>query len=117
MSNPTFIKNYVAEARVEYGRFVKFGAKDRHVTHAVAAGEGFGVVLSPKGADEHARVDAVRSGLANVEFGGAVARGGPVRAGADGKGVAATGTDRVLGYAEEEITAAGQIAPVMLSIG
>jgi len=60
------------------------------------------------------RVDIVQAGIAEVEFGGTVARGALVTADANGKGVAAASTNRAIGIAQVT-TAAGDIAPVLIA--
>ena len=85
MGNPTLIKNYTAEGDIAAYRIVKFGAADGGVAQAAASTDlviGVNAEL-PVVAGE--RVDVVRAGLADVEFGGTVARGQPVAADADGK--------------------------------
>lgn len=66
------------------------------------------------------RVDVIRAGIADVEFGGNVTRGQPVTADADGKAVAAApaaGVNaHIVGFAEVSAVA-GDIAPVMLTRG
>ena len=66
------------------------------------------------------RVDVIRAGIADVEFGGNVTRGQPVTADADGKAVvaapAAGVNAHIVGFAEVSAVA-GDIAPVTLARG
>ena len=74
MGNPTLIKNYTAEGDIAAYRIVKFGAADGGVAQAAASTDlviGVNAEL-PVVAGE--RVDVVRAGLADVEFGGTVDR-------------------------------------------
>lgn len=102
------VKSYVTSARVENRRLVKFTA-DGVVAHATAATDAvIGVVDCPGGADAGERVDVVRLGFADVEFGGIVARGAAFTAGANGKAVAAapaTGANAFT-YGRAEVTTA-----------
>lgn len=120
MGNPTLTKNYTAEGAIAAHRIVKFGAADGSVTQAAASTDlviGVNEAL-PVVAGE--RVDVIRAGIADVEFGGNVTRGQPVTADADGKAVAAApaaGVNaHIVGFAEVSAVA-GDIAPVMLARG
>ncbi|RCF46449.1 capsid cement protein [Aeromonas hydrophila] len=120
MGNPTLIKNYTAEGDIAAYRIVKFGAADGGVAQAAASTDlviGVNAEL-PVVAGE--RVDVVRAGLADVEFGGTVARGQPVAADANGKAVvaapAANVSAHIIGFAEVSAVA-GDIAPVLLARG
>ena len=120
MGNPTLTKNYTAEGAIAAHRIVKFGAADGGVAQAAASTDlviGVNEAL-PVVAGE--RVDVIRAGIADVEFGGNVTRGQPVTADADGKAVvaapAAGVNAHIVGFAEVS-TVAGDIAPVMLARG
>ena len=120
MGNPTLIKNYTAEGAIAAYRIVKFGAADGGVVQAAASTDliiGVNEAL-PVAAGE--RVDVIRSGIADVEFGGTVARGQPVAADANGKAVvaapAANVNAHIIGFAEVSAVA-GDIAPVLLARG
>ncbi len=120
MANTLLNKNYVAEAAIAAYRIVKFGAADGQVLQAAAAADAMIGVCESVGPAIGERCDIVKSGIADVEFAGVVARGGPVTADANGKGVAAApgagANVRIIGFAEVT-TAAGDIAPVLLAPG
>ena len=120
MGNPTLTKNYTAEGAIAAHRIVKFGAADGGVAQAAARTDlviGVNEAL-PVAAGE--RVDVIRAGIADVEFGGNVTRGQPVTADADGKAVvaapAAGVNAHIVGFAEVSAVA-GDIAPVTLARG
>lgn len=120
MGNPTLIKNYTAEGAIAAYRIVKFGAADGGVVQAAASADliiGVNEALTVVAGE---RVDVIRSGIADVEFGGTVTRGQPVTADADGKAVAAapaTGVNaNIVGFAEVSAVA-GDIAQVSLARG
>lgn len=105
MSNPNLIKNYIAETAVTKFRIVKWGTADGAVVPATAtATDALIGVVGAFGAAAGERVDVIRSGLADVEYGGTVTRGQPLMADANGKAVAAApaaGVNaRIVGYAE-----------------
>ncbi len=120
MGNPTLTKNYTAEGAIAAHRIVKFGAADGGVAQAAASADlviGVNEAL-PVVAGE--RVDVIRAGIADVEFGGNVTRGQPVTADVDGKAVvaapAAGVNAHIVGFAEVSAVA-GDIAPVTLARG
>lgn len=100
--NTTLVKNYRAAAALAAYRIVKFGAADGEVQHATAAADA-SIGITDRSATDcpaGARVDVVRSGLAEVEYGGAVTRGQLLTADAQGRAVAAVGAARVIGVAD-----------------
>jgi hypothetical protein len=116
--NPTLIKNYLAGAAIAAFRIVKFSADNTVIQGAAATDYLIGIADGMGASASGARVDVVKGGVAYVEFGGSVTRGGPVTADANGKAVAAApsaGTQaRIIGFAE--VTAAsGDIAPVLIA--
>jgi hypothetical protein len=120
MSTP-IVKTYVAEAAVGHRRIVKFGATDGSVLHAAAAADLLiGVVDNPSGAAIAERVDVVRAGLAEVEFGGTVARGARVTSDANGRAVAAApaagANASVIGIAERS-SVSGDIGLILVLPG
>ena len=115
------IKTYIADGAILHRRLVKFSSADGRVVHATAATDAIiGVVDTPGGAVAGERVDVVRTGRAEVEFGGAVTRGALVTADASGRAVAAapaTGANaRIIGVAEETC-ASGDLALITLAPG
>lgn len=118
--NVGLIKQGTAEAAIAAHRIVKFGAADGGYVQAAAASDSLVGVCEAVGPASGERVDVIKSGIADVEFGGAVTRGGPVTSDANGKAVAAApaagANARIIGFAE--VTAAdGDIAPVLIAPG
>lgn len=120
MANAILIKGGTAEAAIAAYRIVKPGTTDGSYVQAAAAADALMGVCESVGPALGERVDVVKAGIAEVEFGGTVARGGPVTADANGKGVAAApaaGSNvRIIGFAEVSAVA-GDIAPVWIEPG
>ena len=121
MANPLLAVNYVADAAIPINRLVKFGTGDRNVALAVAATD---FILGPVNETAIAigeRVDVVRVGIAWVEAGAAIPRGSPITADAVGRAVvAAPGVgvnNRIIGFADETATAAGDVIRFMIEPG
>lgn len=113
-ANEGLIKNYTAGAAIAAARIVKWDTSDYQVVQAAAASDlliGVCGMVAPASGE---RVDVIRSGIANLEFGGTVARGAQVTADANGKGVAAATGNRVIGIAEISAVS-GDIAPVFIA--
>lgn len=116
--NNGLIKNYTAGGAISPCRIVKPHTADGQVVQAAAAADflmGVSVeIVSPASGE---RCDVVKFGIANVEFGGTVTRGGPVTSDANGKAVAAApaaGSNvRIIGFAEISAVS-GDIAPVLI---
>ena len=118
MANTLLNKNFVAEAAISAYRIVKPGTADGNVLQAAAATDFLVGVCESVGPALGERCDVVKSGIADVEFGGTVTRGGPVTADANGKAVAAApaaGSNvRIIGFAEVSAVA-GDIAPILVA--
>jgi len=104
MANPELIKSFIAEAAVNPFRIVKLGAADGQVVQGAAATDALIGVADSLGQTTIAdRVDVIMSGIADVEFGGAVTRGALITADANGKAVvaapAAGVNNRIIGFA------------------
>lgn len=56
------------------------------------------------------------SGVSKVEAGGAITKGANVSSDSTGRAITATSGHRVLGVAQETVTTAGQILPVLLKV-
>lgn len=116
--NPTLIKSHVAGSTVAAFRIVKNGTADGKVVQGTNATVALIGVTGELGADTGERVDVIRSGIAEIEFGGTVARGAPVTADASGKAVAAApaagANAYIIGFAEVS-AADGDIADVLLA--
>lgn len=105
MRNPGLQKNYSAEAAIAAYRIVKFGAADGGILQsAAAADKHVGVIDRMPAAVAGDRVDVIRSGIAEVEYGGTVAAGDLLTSDASGRAVVATASAganvRVVGVAE-----------------
>lgn len=105
MRNEGLIKNYTEEAVVSPYRIVKFGAADGAVLMAAAATDlAIGVSGRVTAAVIGGRTDIIRSGIAEVEYGGAITRGQELTADAVGRAVAAAPAagvnNRIIGIAE-----------------
>lgn len=99
--NPGLIKTYTAGGAIAASRIVKFGADDRTVVRAAAAGDALVGVSERLAVAADERVDVIRSGLATVRYGGAVTRGDLLTADASGRAVTTTtANSRVIGIAE-----------------
>jgi len=120
MSNPTLLKNMTAGAAINQFRIVKFSAAETMILAAAATDNMMGVCneVSPA-ANE--RFDVVLEGIAFVEAGAAFAFGAPITSDAVGRGVtaapAAGVNNRVIGFAMEAATAAGDVVRVLLQPG
>jgi hypothetical protein len=112
-------KNYVVQGNIPPHRIVKFGSVDRSVVLARDPNDSaIGVTGRYKGnAVAGERVDVIRDGLCEVEYGGTVTRGQALTADANGKAIAATVTGaRIVGYAEESAIA-GDIGWMTIELG
>ena len=118
--NPMLIKNYTAEAAIAAYRIVKPGAADGGVLQAAAATDALMGVTGSVAPASGERVDVIKSGIAQVELGGTVTRGGPITADASGKGVAAApsagSNNRLIGFAEVS-GVSGDIIDVLVAQG
>lgn len=105
MRNQGLIKNYTAEAAIAAYRIVKFGAADGGILQAAAATDKLvGVTDRLAAAVAGDRIDIVRNGIAEVEYGGNVAAGDLLTADASGRAIVATAAAganvRFIGVAE-----------------
>ena len=105
MKNDGLDKNYTAEAVIAPYRIAKFGATDSVVAQAAAATDLLiGVTGKVSATVIGERVDVSRSGIREVEYGGAVARGATLTADASGRAItaapAAGSNVRTIGVAE-----------------
>ena len=120
MSNVCIVKGFTAGGAIAAFRIVKPGSNDGEVVQAAGATDSLIGVCESVGPASGERCDVIQVGIADVEFGGSVTRGGPVTADSNGKAVAAapaTGANaRVIGYAQVS-AASGDIAPILLAPG
>lgn len=118
--NPLLLKAYVAEAAIAAARIVKFGAADGQVLQAAAVGDKLIGVSNEIGPAINERCDVIRAGIADVQLGGAVARGDPITSDANGKGVAAAPAagvnNSIIGFAETS-GVLDDVIPVLIAPG
>ena len=116
-SNPGLVKNWIAEGAITKYRIVKLGTADGRIAQAGASTDAIVGVAAELDAADGERIDVIHSGIAEVEFGGAVTRGALVTADAQGRAITAApvaGTNaRIVGTAIDS-AAAGDIAPVLV---
>lgn len=118
MSNPLLIKSLTAGAAIAAYTIVKYSAAETVVQAASATDAMIGVCgeVSPAAGE---RVDIIKVGMAFVLAGAAVTQGGPVTSDAQGRAVnalpAAGSNVRVIGFADEAASAAGDIIRITLS--
>ena len=97
-------------------RIVKYGGADGTVVQSSAAADAHVGVSGRAKAAKDGRVEIARAGIADVTYGGNVARGALLTADADGKAVTAADGNRVIGVAEVS-GADGDIGQVLLAPG
>ena len=116
MGNPTLTKSYDAGAAITKCRIVKFGASDGAVIQGAAAADL--VVGVAEGLDVASgdRVDVIRTGIAEVEYGGTVTRGQRLVSDASGKAVTGASDQQTVGVAEVS-GVSGDIGRVLISLG
>lgn len=102
--NTVLVRNFKAEAAVAAYRILKFGAADGQVLQAAAATDKLVAVSTDIAAALNERCDGTQVGIADVEYGGAVARGDPLTSDAVGRAVVAApgaGSNvRIIGVAQ-----------------
>lgn len=123
MANPMLVTSFTADSALVNNRLVKFGTGDRNIAQAAAATDFIiGVVNEmPPGIATGERADVVRVGIAWVECGAAVPRGSPITSDASGRAVvaapAAGVNNRIIGFADEAGTAAGDVIRFVIEPG
>jgi hypothetical protein len=115
MNHPGVTHNFVAGGAIGANRIVKFGSGDTTVLQATAATESLLGVTTEIAALITERCDVILSGVAEVEYGGVVTRGARLTADADGKAVAASAGNRVIGIAMVS-GVSGDIGSVLLAV-
>lgn len=119
MSNLLLAVNFIAETAIPINRLTKPGASDLGLAVATAATDPINGVLNELSVVVGERVDAVRIGIGWVEAGAAVPRGSPITSDAVGRAIvaapAAGANVRVIGFADESATAAGDVIRFLLS--
>lgn len=86
--NPTLTKTYIAEAAVTKRRIVKPGTADGNVLLGAAVGDALMGVSADIDAAITEPVDVHHAGIAEVEYGGTIARGDPVTSDGTGRALA-----------------------------
>lgn len=103
-ANVGLVKTYMAAGTINEYRIVKWAAnKDREAVQATAASEKFaGVAGLPKGTTAAAGepFDVIKSGVADVTYGGTVAAGDFLTSDAQGRAVVASVGDFIIGVAQ-----------------
>jgi Uncharacterized conserved protein (DUF2190) len=121
MANPLLAVNFVADAAIAINRLVKHGSGDRNVTPATAATDFIVGVVNETSINAGERADVVRVGIAWVEAGAAIPRGSPITADGVGRAVvaapAAGVNNRIIGFADEAATAAGDVIRFVIEPG
>lgn len=120
MAIEVLLKNYSAEGAIAAFRIAKHGTADGQVLQAAAATD---LLIGVNGSVAPAlgeRVDLVKIGIADVEYGGVVTRGAPLTSDASGRAVvaapAAGSNVRIVGYAEVA-GVLGDIGSVHIALG
>lgn len=120
MANTLLNRNYTAEGAIAPYRIVKPGSADGLAAQAGAAADALMGVCESVGPADGERCDIRKAGIADVEYGGNVTRGGPLTSDADGKAVAAApaagANVRIIGFAEVSAVA-GDIGPALIAPG
>jgi hypothetical protein len=103
MSNILVARNFKAEAAITAFTIVKHGAADGNVLQAAAATDKLIGVTTDVGPAINERTDVILSGIADVLYGGTVARGDLLTSDASGRAVtaapAAGVNNRIIGFA------------------
>lgn len=102
-ANAGLVKTFTAAGAIAEYRIVKFGASDRAALQATAATEIFaGVVGLPKGASAASgdSIDVIKSGIADVLYGGTVTLGAALTSDSLGRAVVAVDGNSMIGFAQ-----------------
>jgi hypothetical protein len=101
MAHNPMRRNYLAAAAIAAFRIVKHGSNDGEVIQGAAATDALMGVNDSVAPEAGERVDIVKSGMADVEYGGNVTRGAPLTSDSVGRAVTATvAGNRIIGFAE-----------------
>lgn len=117
MNNPVLVKNFTAESAVAAYRIVKFGSTEGKVVQAAAAADSMLGAATLVSANANERIDVILSGVADVEYGGAIAAGDYLTSNASGQAVKAApaaGTNNGIIGKAVIAGAAGDIGSVLL---
>ena len=111
--NPLLDKTYTAGGTINPYRFVKFGGSDTAMLQAAAASDALIGVAGQIGAASGERLDVTFVGIGEVEAGGSITRGNSVTSDANGKAVAASDGNVIIGKALMSASS-GDIIPILL---
>lgn len=118
MRNDGLVKAYLAGGAIAAYRIVKFSAEGTVVQASAATDVSIGITTRIPAAASGDRTEVVRSGIAEVEYGGNVTRGAKLTADADGKAVVAAPSagvnNQIIGIAEVA-GASGDIGSCMIA--
>jgi len=121
MANRLLAINFVADAAIPINRLVKFGTGDRNVTLATGPTDFIIGAVNETSPAIGERCDVERVGIPWVECGAAVPCGSPITSDAVGRAVvaapAAGVNNRIIGFADESGTAAGDVIRFMIAPG
>ncbi|MBK1683399.1 capsid cement protein [Rhodoferax fermentans] len=121
MANILLVTNHVAEGAIVINRLVKYGATDRGILQASANTDFIIGSCMESGAAVGERQDVPRVGLGWVEAGAAIVRGSPITSDATGRAIvaapAAGVNARIVGFADESATAAGDVIRYVIEPG
>lgn len=114
MRIPGLVTNHTADAAIAAYRIVKFGAADGNIAQAAAVGDlSIGVTDRIAAAAAGDRIDVIRHGIAEVQYGGVVARGSKLTSDANGKAVVAAPA----GGVNNQIIGTAEVSGVLDDIG
>lgn len=119
MGTPNQIRNKVAEAAVTKYRILKHGAADDQVLHADGVSAKLAGISTEIDTDINDRCDVIKGGIAEVEYGGTVARGDDLTSDGTGRAIAAAPAvgvnNNIIGQSEVS-GVVGDIGSVNISI-
>lgn len=117
-ANVGLVKTFIAGGSIAKNRIVKFGADDRLALQATAALEKFAGVSEVPGVSAITGdpIDVIKSGIANILYGGAVTVGDFLTSDDEGRAVVAADGDSLIGVAQ--ITGVeGDLGAVQIQFG
>lgn len=118
-ANVGLVKTFIAGGAIAENRIVQFGASDREALQATAATQKFaGVAGLPKGtsAVTGEPIDVIKSGVADVIYGGNVSVGDVLTTDNQGRAVVAADGNSIIGIAQ--ITGvSGDLGAVQIQFG
>ncbi|MBI5058958.1 DUF2190 domain-containing protein [candidate division KSB1 bacterium] len=117
MHTPTLIKSFPVDAACAPFRVLAIGSGSGALKQATGPGDTLLAVADSLGSNAVNRVDAILDGVAQVEYGGAVAQGDYLTSDLNGKAVAATrhthAENTAAAYTQNAATAAGEKSAVI----